>query len=1515
MARRCVIYKGSKIDQPLTEVYQYMDTTPANERSIAGLTKQLFNTGIAVEHLDSLYIVKNEFQEDNVARVKHINNQYGDVIKVTARRLKEGMLYELEIDEDNLSNAPISPHFLDEVYGTVLSENELPTSEAEGAAIAGEIINEVPESKPIVETQVKAPALETSLINAFSKVGIGSTIVRDENLIDAQGNPQRARIEGVGPKSVKVSINPERVSEAEGLYHEFGHPYVDMLGINHPIVRAGMKQAMEDTTLVEQVRKAYPEKTGDELAKEVFMHKIGKEGAAIVRENPSKFQILLNRFFRAIGKLLGITPDAAATLAEDMFAGKLRKTADITLNNYLEESRELKDLEKLANDAQSVLSDTIRNLKFRTKASAMTSNLLKKAEEIEGTLKGITRVQDFVNYTTKSIEVLNEVTRHMDLLNDKWDSNWGLDAQFDIAHIASRAINLMGMFKDPFSGTDIIASIQAAAEIAPESQKDSSGMKKLLDDLEKITLQRAALDLKVRNIAIPILSVILLSEKNPDLIKGVENEIATLKRNFKSAGKLKFTSIEKNSQEYLDTVAYIKRKNITPNSPEANQLFLELKIDQLLSAASPDYRTTVEELRKDYMDKSYMSLMFTSAITDSDVNFQRFQLVYARSQSNKQERTRDLASRLAPQLRALRAKSPNLLAKAELSSVDLYKDFIEEREMYIKGKNEKVLHIVSPFDTQRYNSDIRNKKIELKKKYKIETDAKFKAAAKKTLKSYYSELETYIDSISEPMADAQSKIKEVRGSLKAAKARLVKLKDSGKKEQEKLDAGAGNPAILDQIEYDIIAQEGVIAEIERKLFSLVSSNGKIKGELLQPKKKLYTNPRYEAIKDDPFYQFYVEEMKKLQSLLPDDALVKELYEDMSYIVPDARITLMNKLQTLNILSADSIMESVRDNFGNTGSQEMDYGGHYLRDSGMRIVPIYFNGVTPSKLVSRDLGSILMLFGDMAHTFEEKNKILGFVELYSFLYTSSETGVGPKAINRSGVVRRVSEQLGKPQLMRGFSNALGIKTPSNKQQMIESYINANFYGKKYNSGGVTGNKIINGIMRFAAYDLLGFNMLQTGNQFILDNLAEAGETYANQFYNREDKLRGMAKMSKLMADSNFIGDFQALSPKNKLSQLLRYFDVRFEAFELGSGYSTGNRIQKVLNPSLLLSPQGLVNLQIKMTRLAGLLASYKGKLKDRNGNVLLNENGDPADLFDLFQDRGDGQFELSSEIDPKIIDAQRIRNIFRGISRRNNQIEAGIDKPNITRTLLRPIFLFRGFIPGGVQSRWGYSGKPIRAFKDMLMGRTNQHLSEEIGRVEVPRYAAMTKYFYKLIENFRDAGAWRDFAKVLNPLAETQGDSMYSDAEAVAIRRQLQSLISLTTTMVAPTIFTQDDDEDKYINHFALYQLRRLRSELLFYVNPLEFYNIAVRSPTATARPFENTLKLIMLAFLEAQYQSGLHLSEKEEIEKKLFYQRKSGDFEAGDRKIRKVASQLVPGLNGLLKDPEQAKKWFDRSGL
>ena len=1508
MSRKCLVYKGSNVDTPLTTVFRYIDTTPAEKRKLSSFTQKLSEAGIAFEHLDKLYIIKNASQTDNISRIKDINNTYGEFITVTPKRLKEGMLYELMVSEEALQRAPLSPHFLDEVYGKPLLDEQLPATETDAKVLAGEMLNPIAETEILQDKQIKAPGIETSLINTFSKAGIGATIVRDENLVDKDGNPQRGRIESIGPKSVRISLNPNLILESEGLYHEFGHLYVDMLGVGNPIVQKGLEQAMRDTALVSQVKKAYPEKAGEDLAKEVFMHKIGKEGAKIVQKNPSKFQVFLNKFFRAVGKMLGISPNAAAVLAEDMFVDKLRDTADISLKGYIEESKVILDVEKLAEETKKNLLNTISHLRLKTKASSMTENILQEVETAQKTLEGITKVQEFILYVSKSTDILNEATRHIDLLETNWRNDFKLKDQYDFAHIVARVVSLMGMFKDPFGGQDMISSIQAAVAVAPQADKDSDGMKELTTHLENIQTIRKKLELKVRTIVLPINAAILVAEKNPDLMESVQDEVDTLRKNFKTHGDSKFVYIDKSSPEYLDAVNFIKEKDL--DIGEANRILMDVKIDQLLSKASPDYNTTVAELKKDYVDKSSMSLFFTSAVTDSDVNFQRFTLILARSMSNKQERTRDLAYRLAPKLKELRDKS-GVLGKLEISTIQLYEKFIEERTRMVNGKKEKVLYLASPFDVERYNTDISTFKTALKKKLNLVTDAQWDNAAKMIQKSYYAQVTEYIDNISEPIKGAKAKLEGLKTEITIAEKKLKKLQSAYDAETEKIEAGVGNPTTLDDISLSVINAQNAITELKRRASSMYSTyHGRYSGELLQPKAELYSNPRYETVKNDPFYQFFIEEYKKLQDNLPKDALPRETYESMSYMVPSGRITLMNKLETENILS--TTWEAGIEGLANLKSQETEYGGHYLRDSGMKVIPIHLNAALPSKLVSRDLGSLLMLFGDMSHGFDEKNKILGFVELYSYFYTNSEQGQGPQALNRQGLLNR-----GGKTLRKDITDALGVKGPSNKVKMINSYIDSMFYNKKFSQGGVVANKVLNAIMKFTAYDLLGLNMLQTGNQLILDTSQEAGETYSNQFYNRADKLRGQLHIAKLMTKANFWGDFNSLAPKSKLAQLLKYFDISFDAFDMGSGYTAGNKVAKSISMGLVLSPQSFVNLNIKLNRLAALLASYKGKLKNKDGEILLNENGKPADLIDLFQDRGDGVYELSSEIDTDLVDKQRVKNVFRGVTRKANQIEAAVDKPNITRTLWRPVFLMRGWIPGGMQSRWGYNLSPWTALVAAVKGKTSQHLSEELGRVEIPRYAAFIKYFGLLMRNMQDVNAWKDFAKVVKPVSNN-APSIYSEAEAVAIRRQLQAVTTLAATAIAPTLLSKDDDdEDNSVYWYSLYQIKRLRAELLFYANPIEFYNIAVRSPTATARPFENIWKLLYQAVLTVQYEAGdmtgipLHFHTAEEMQKKLFYQRKAGEFIKGDRKIWKPAKALVPALNGLSKNPKEAIKWFD----
>ena len=81
------------------------------------------------------------------------------------------------------------------------------------------------------------------------------------------------------------------------------------------------------------------------------------------------------------------------------------------------------------------------------------------------------------------------------------------------------------------------------------------------------------------------------------------------------------------------------------------------------------------------------------------------------------------------------------------------------------------------------------------------------------------------------------------------------------------------------------------------------------------------------------------------------------------------------------------------------------------------------------------------------------------------------------------------------------------------------------------------------------------------------------------------------------------------------------------------------------------------------------------------------------------------------------------------------------------------------------------------------------------------------------------------------------------------------------------------------------------------------------SPAATIRPLENGVNLLQqIVFYELPYIAGIPVDDK-----RIHYQRRTGRFEKGDRKIRKQVEDLLPIVRGIEKSktPEEAFKWFN----
>ena len=148
--------------------------------------------------------------------------------------------------------------------------------------------------------------------------------------------------------------------------------------------------------LAEMVRAEYANEglTEFEMQKEILVTAIGLEGAKIERKNPSKLQILINRIMRAIGKLFGITPDAAAVLAERMFAGDIKSMSlSKKFNPRVQQSKKLeKKIDKVFTDAYQNLEKQIRALKYKPESKRTKADIL-KIRQLQTTLSNMRRTR------------------------------------------------------------------------------------------------------------------------------------------------------------------------------------------------------------------------------------------------------------------------------------------------------------------------------------------------------------------------------------------------------------------------------------------------------------------------------------------------------------------------------------------------------------------------------------------------------------------------------------------------------------------------------------------------------------------------------------------------------------------------------------------------------------------------------------------------------------------------------------------------------------------------------------------------------------------------------------------------------------------------------------------------------------------------------------------------------------------------------------------------------------------
>lgn len=1452
--------KTGVVNQLLTDLFGYMDTV--QNKNVDSVYKILKNHRVATKKNDIIYLnqanVYYSLRELEKIDRKHPGLLSTKYIKMTPKTIwsESAPLYSLEINKDILQNikaegtANADLTTTDEVdidqYVRFVAGAETNTRDYYLDEMARrENTSNSKFSSMDRDSMENVYRVTNHLKKSFAKAGINVEVVFDTALENI--GQVDAAIEGTDPV---IRINPLKVRK-DTTYHEFGHIYIDLLGVNDPIVARAILE-LRDTDLYNQVKEAYPELYGELLDKEVLATAIGLEGAKITRKNPNKLQRILNRLFRAIGKLFGVKPNAAAQLAEEMFAQDLRATSMINpLSSYIQASKERERLQELIDNARVRINSEIYEL------NQLPEDQVDEQERttllrLENSLLRVRKVEDLFKLVDAMGGALSRAKSNYKQIMDLPEEKRGTTANLNKMWALKKTLDGLEMFQ---SIKSLMLSVKDKGKI-----KDYEAFDKLEDRLREIIDQAEVLENDFRDDIIPIWAQSVIGLSNKNLPKEIQKIIDNIQKNKRLVGP------DTRDLAWVQLTERYNKGEITKE--ELTEKRLKLNVDQWKQKQLLNYSDLVKELTAAHKDKSGYSFYFDPIVYSSDRGIQL--LVKAVQQANleKNDLTLDLKSKLAPMYEEFAA------GQNESDVAKLNEQLLEE--VTINGM--KRLALVNPIDQEKYYDALRKEKARLAeitnkpKPEDFKTTEQFKEAHGKWFNKqsgageYRKGINKWNAENSSPVEGYLDEVNKVKAQVKLLKGIKKKLEADG---LEDTDAYLNNQMNINQLN-NWLTNNYV--------------NSKPAGILVEPNPKIYTNPKYTAIQNDPrlkkYYDFVLQEFQEGQRMVGVSRMDKNAWDKYSYLMPTYRKEDYDRAKENGTFNA--VGDILKDGFT---IQETNHDYYTYNQNNKDIekrIPVYATNRVPAKEISRDIASSLYRFRHMAHNFKTKSEIAGQVNIFQDILKNRKT----LETTSSGI-----------QLVQKAAESMGIAMPKLKEgesynfRHVNEWIDSVMYGQTnlqqdFTLFGKTfsANEAVGTINAFTAMSTLSFNLLQGANQSILDNMMMFQEAFAGQFMTKSDLA--WAK-SKYWGSGMAMTDIGRFDPKSKIAKAVEYFDALTEFTDTEGNQIVGGKRRKLARTGNLLFLQQAAEHELSATRMLALMKNLEGTLKDSDGKVILNDEGKPANLYDLLViDEKTGKMSIDPRLDEKQSGFNRLDFItkLQGLSRRTNQIKSKMHTNMLQRRWWGKLFmLFRNWMPPGIRRRYGHGG-----------GST-MHVDEELGTVTQGMYVSFWNFIAESIST-------KSFAY-----------SKMTEIEQQNVKRTAVELSSLIGAMaLVAALSNLDDEEESWINNFALYQAKRYQTEIKQWT-PLpgaglsEAFRI-LQSPTATARPILKGGELLGQMISEVRYVFGDPFVDDSAI----FYQRRTGRFEKGDRKIRKDFEDLLPIFRGLQKSktPEEAYKWF-----
>ena len=427
-------------------------------------------------------------------------------------------------------------------------------------------------------TEQKADRLKAN----FAKVGINVDVEFTKDLPDNIAGD----VVGDGARKATVRLNENYLLD-DTVYHEFGHVFIDLLGMDNSLVRQALKE-LKDSDLANRVAEMYPDLSGVRLQKEILATAIGEQGAKIERRNPSKLQIILNKIFRAIGKIFGVEPNAAAVLAEQMFAGEIRRDSlSGQVSNFAQESRTREKLDKLIAETKVLARNLINIARSKGNEAALA-----RAEKMMENLEQVKQLEDFLDFIDTAGKATANISNKFAIIEKKIRDGEPITTE-DMASIVD--------LKQYLDGFEVLKNINIA--FTEDAKLRAVPLQSFIDTQSKlraIIAEREALETKYYEIGIPALADRLL----PFAVNEINEQLDTLIENIRTQ-KTASRHVETNDKRYGKLAKDLKNGTITQE--EFDQGVEDLAIQQLQEKKS-NRENLIALLTKASRDKSKLRI-------------------------------------------------------------------------------------------------------------------------------------------------------------------------------------------------------------------------------------------------------------------------------------------------------------------------------------------------------------------------------------------------------------------------------------------------------------------------------------------------------------------------------------------------------------------------------------------------------------------------------------------------------------------------------------------------------------------------------------------------------------------------------------------------------------------------------------------------------------------------------------------------------------------------------------------